>query len=152
MSRHHTLTLLLSTLVTGCPGGLGDSAPYTSARLDATVSPAPTCPSGVTAEALFASRCATSQCHDDSRSGALDLRASALSRVIGATSMACKSAPLADPKDPDGSLMYLKLFAEPPCGDRMPPQAPALSASEAECVRDWIARGGAPPDAGSADQ
>lgn len=152
MSRHHALTLLLSMLVTGCPGGLGDSAPYIAARLDATVSPAPMCPLGVSAEGLFASRCATSRCHDDSRAGGLDLRASALSRVIGATSTACKSSPLADPKDPDGSLMYMKLFAEPPCGDRMPQGAPALTAGEAECVRDWIERGGAAPDAGSADQ
>ncbi len=150
MTRLRPLALASAVFIAGCPGLLGDTQPYVAARLDATTPAPPMCPAGVSVEDLFARRCATSRCHDDARAGGLDLRAPGLAaRLIGAPSTGCAKSPLADPEDPDGSNLYLKLFSEPPCGDRMPLGAPALSASEAECVRDWIANSAAAPDAGS---
>ncbi len=151
MSRLRPLLLISAVFTAGCPGLLGDTAPYVAARLDATAPTTPMCPAGVSVEDLFARRCATSRCHDDARAGGLDLRAPGLAaRLIGAPSTGCAKSPLADPEDPDGSDLYLKLFSEPPCGDQMPLGAPALNASEAECVRDWISNGGAAPDGGAA--
>lgn len=147
MSRLRPLLLVSAALTAGCPGLLGDTAPYLAARLDATAPETPRCPPGVTVDDLFARRCATARCHDDARAGGLDLRAQGLAvRVLRAPSTTCAKMPLADPDDPDGSNLYLKLFASPPCGERMPLDAPALSASEAECVRDWIADAGATTD------
>ena len=47
---------------------------------------------------------------------------------------------LADPDDPEASLLYTKLAPNPPCGSQMPLAAPPLSDAEAACVLEWIAR------------
>ena len=44
--------------------------------------------------------------------------------------------PLADPTDPEGSELYIKIAGET-CGSRMPLGAP-LTASEIACVKEWI--------------
>ena len=153
MSARVALFALAASLVTGCAGLLGDPAPYIAARLDATAPSTPKCAAGVSVTAdLFAPRCATAGCHDPvSRAAGLDLASPGVAaRVIGGRSTRCAGLPLADPFDPDGSLLLLKLVAEPPCGDRMPLRGPALSAAEVECVRDWITLRGELPDASAA--
>jgi hypothetical protein len=44
------------------------------------------------------------------------------------------------PRDPEMSLLYLKLFEPPPCGDRMP-IAQLLTAEQIEQIRLWIEAG-----------
>jgi hypothetical protein len=46
-------------------------------------------------------------------------------------------AKLIDLVQPDKSLLYTKLMAQPPCGDRMPGGNP-LSDAEMACVLNWI--------------
>jgi hypothetical protein len=47
---------------------------------------------------------------------------------------------LADPTDPEGSVLYLKLGEMPPCGDRMPKDGTPLSDADMTCIRRWITR------------
>jgi hypothetical protein len=47
-------------------------------------------------------------------------------------------ATLADPEDPESSLLYTKLAPKPPCGSQMPLAREALSDAEAACVLEWI--------------
>lgn len=64
------------------------------------------------------------------------------------------SGKLADPSNPEGSLLYSKLQDTPQCGARMPFAAEPLSEAEITCVRDWISGLVPPPppevDAGPA--
>ncbi|MDH5675482.1 MAG: hypothetical protein OEZ06_25390 [Myxococcales bacterium] len=49
------------------------------------------------------------------------------------------------PGEPDGSLLYIKLLASPPCGDEMPPSpTPLLPEGEIEAIRQWILGGALP--------
>ena len=60
------------------------------------------------------------------------------SRVVGVVAKGC-SVMLADPADPEGSLIYQKLSPTPPCGAPMPLARPPLSRAEVACVLAWIA-------------
>lgn len=42
------------------------------------------------------------------------------------------------PGDADGSLLFQKLSASPPCGSPMPLGPQALSEAELGCISDWI--------------
>lgn len=57
------------------------------------------------------------------------------------TSMMCGGRELVTPGDPDNSLLYLKLTSHPPCGDQMPLSGLALTSSQLQMVRTWIANG-----------
>jgi hypothetical protein len=59
-------------------------------------------------------------------------------RVVGVAAKEC-SATLADPKNPDNSLIYTKLSPNPPCGAQMPLARAPVSADDIACVRAWIA-------------
>jgi hypothetical protein len=59
-------------------------------------------------------------------------------RVVGVSGLGC-AVPLADPANPAGSLIYLKLSPTPPCGSPMPLARPALSDEDVACVLAWIA-------------
>ena len=59
-------------------------------------------------------------------------------RVVGVPGIGC-TATLADPADPEASLLYRKLSPTPPCGSPMPLARPALSDEDAACVLAWIA-------------
>ncbi|HET8938401.1 MAG TPA: hypothetical protein VFN67_33385 [Polyangiales bacterium] len=49
------------------------------------------------------------------------------------------------PGDPENSLMYLKISARPPCGNKMPPGMFGTATPEQiELVRQWIMEGAAP--------
>ncbi len=94
-------------------------------------------------------------CHDrppnNLSNGMLDMgstRAAAYAALVGpsSTSALCGTrGRLVVPGSPSTSLLYLKLLAAPPCGDRMPQGGSALSATQVEMVRSWIAAG-APND------
>jgi hypothetical protein len=45
------------------------------------------------------------------------------------------------PKDPDMSLLYMKLTGRQPCGKKMPDTAKPLTADQIALVHDWIAAG-----------
>jgi hypothetical protein len=59
-------------------------------------------------------------------------------RVVGVPGIGC-TAILADPANPEASLIYQKLSPTPPCGSPMPLARPALSDEDAACVLAWIA-------------
>ena len=64
--------------------------------------------------------------------------------IVGTPSMSAKcGAPdtLVVPGDSSTSLLFLKLQATPPCGDRMPQGGSPLSAASLEMVRSWIDAG-----------
>jgi outer membrane protein assembly factor BamB len=98
---------------------------------------------------LIAPRCAGMVCHSASLGGRLSIPASATASTVrasivdhAATGSECSTSDmsLVVPGEPDMSLLYRKLTNEPPCGSRMPP-ASALTASELDRVRQWIANG-----------
>lgn len=60
------------------------------------------------------------------------------SRIVGVPGTGCPIT-LADPTNPEGSLMYQKLLSPPPCGAQMPLARPALSSDDVTCIRNWIA-------------
>ncbi len=124
----------------GCPGTLADKELY-EAALDAG-------PNGTDGDAgcgdvvarIFVPHCGGSGCHGaNAPQQDLDLvSAGVASRVVGIEAKAC-SVTLADPADPEGSLIYLKLSPTPPCGAPMPLARPPLSRADAACVLAWIA-------------
>ena len=59
-------------------------------------------------------------------------------RVVGVSGTGCLST-LADPANPEASLIYQKLSPTPPCGSPMPLARPALSDADVACVVAWIA-------------
>jgi hypothetical protein len=91
-------------------------------------------------------------CHDrppnNLSNGMLDMghdRATAYAALLGvaSTSAHCggHGAQLVVPGHPESSLLYQKLSAAPPCGDRMPQGATPLTDAQLEMVRSWIAAG-----------
>jgi hypothetical protein len=59
-------------------------------------------------------------------------------RVVGVPAKACLQK-LADPANPEQSLLYQKLAVKPACGAQMPLARPALSSTDVACVLGWIA-------------
>ena len=45
---------------------------------------------------------------------------------------------LVDPDNPEASILYLKLQANPDCGGVMPPGGPLISATDLNTILDWI--------------
>jgi hypothetical protein len=89
---------------------------------------------------LFEERCGGSICHSDGDSTAagLDLTSPDVEeRVSGALGTGCVGI-LADPANPESSLLYTKLLDAPTCGARMPLTGEPLSENEIACMRDWI--------------
>jgi hypothetical protein len=89
---------------------------------------------------LFEERCGGSICHGngDSTAAGLDLTSPNVEqRVSGAPGTACVGI-LADPADPEASLLYTKVVGMPTCGARMPLTGEPLTEDELSCMRDWI--------------
>jgi hypothetical protein len=89
---------------------------------------------------LFEQRCGNESCHGngDSMAAGLDLTSPDVEeRVSGAPGSACVGV-LADPADPEASLLYTKLLDTPTCGARMPVTGEPLTEDELTCMRDWI--------------
>jgi hypothetical protein len=133
------------SLLAGCPGTLADKELY-EAALDGATSRADGStggdagPCGDVVARIFAPSCGGSGCHGASAPQQdLDLVSPGLSsRVVGVTGKGC-AVTLADPADPEGSLIYQKLSPAPPCGSPMPLARPPLSRADAACVLAWIA-------------
>lgn len=89
---------------------------------------------------IFVPTCGGTGCHSvKAPQQGLDLVSpDVASRIVGETAKTCLSI-LADPANPEGSLMYQKLLPKPACGVQMPLARPPLSAADVACVRAWIA-------------
>ncbi len=142
-------------LLSGCPGKLDDKPSflaYAAEHGDAgagpdTISQAGTAGTGAGSSAcgdvptrIFIPSCAGNGCHNPAApQQGLDLASpDVASRVVGVSGKMCPVT-LADPTNPEGSLIYQKLAAKPPCGAQMPLARPPLSAADAACVLAWIA-------------
>jgi hypothetical protein len=128
----------------GCPGTLADKELY-EAALDGAVPKgadggADAGPCGDVVARIFVPTCGGTSCHGaQAPQQDLDLVSPGVaSRVVGVAAKGC-SVLLADPADPEGSLIYQKLSPTPPCGAPMPLARPPLSRADAACVLAWIA-------------
>lgn len=97
-------------------------------------------PCGDVVARIFEPSCGGTGCHGATAPQQdLDLVSPGVAaRVVGVPGIGC-SATLADPADPEASLLYQKLSPTPPCGSPMPLARPALSDEDAACVLAWIA-------------
>jgi hypothetical protein len=121
-------------LLAGCPGKLREPERFRDGGAADSGTNCPDVPTEV-----FAKKCAGSSCHSGATPASnLDLVSpDVASRVVGKTALACK-APLADPADPEASVIFIKISPGDMCGSRMPLGA-ALPDDEIACVKDWIA-------------
>jgi hypothetical protein len=145
--------------VAGCPGKLEDKQSFLS-YVPPDASPDSTAQAGSSSTAggsgvgggmngdacgdiidrVFAPSCGDTGCHGAvAPQQGLDLvSADVASRVVGVAGKVCVST-LADPANPEGSLLYKKLLPSPGCGAQMPLARPALSSADMACVLAWIA-------------
>jgi len=123
-----------AALLAGCPGKLRDPERFGDGGVDGGSSNCGDVPTEI-----FAAKCGTSSCH----SGAMPAQKLDLilpdvaARVVGVQATEC-IGPLADPNDPEGSVLYIKIAPGPTCGSRMP-FGTSLSDPEIACVKEWIA-------------
>lgn len=141
------------TLLVGCPGRLTDKEQFLAdaGDLDSGESDAGNGICGDVLTRIFIPSCGGTGCHGATApQQGLDLESPGVAaRVVGVIAKGCP-VNLADPKDPNGSLMYQKLSASPPCGAQMPLARPPLSDADAACVFNWIAaQGGSMAGAGT---
>jgi len=122
----------------GTTGG-DDAAPPAEAGSDAGME-SDAGPCGDVVERIFVPSCGGTGCHGATGPQQdLDLVSPGVAaRVVGVPGIGCSST-LADPANPESSLIYQKLSPTPPCGSPMPLARPALSDEEAACVLAWIA-------------
>ena len=132
--------------LTACPGTLADKELY-EAALDGGRGPsadgsvgADAGPCGDVVARIFVPTCGGTSCHgSNAPQQDLDLVSPGLaSRVVGVAGKGC-AVLLADPTDPESSLIYQKLSPTPPCGSPMPLARPPLSRADTACVLAWIA-------------
>lgn len=97
-------------------------------------------PCGDVVARIFVPSCGGTGCHGATGPQQdLDLVSPGVAgRVVGVLGIGC-SAVLADPANPEASLIYQKLSPTPPCGSPMPLARPALSDDDVACVLTWIA-------------
>lgn len=118
--------LFCSASMLGCPGTLADKECFLQER---------------DAHAILVASCTETTCHNaQDKALGLDLETAGIgSRLKGTPTLTCNSQALVVPGDPDGSILYSKLFDAPPCGSRMPLGQPALFDEDIEVIRVWIA-------------
>jgi len=117
-------------------GAPADAATETGVEADADSDPG-ACGDVVTR--IFVPSCGGTGCHDAvGPQQGLDLVSPGIAaRVVGVAGVGCASL-LADPANPEASLIYRKLMPTPPCGSPMPLARPALSDEDEACVLTWI--------------
>ncbi|APR86907.1 hypothetical protein A7982_12256 [Minicystis rosea] len=84
-------------------------------------------------------KCAGSGCHSppDAANG-LDLVSPDVgARLVDHLATGC-SGNLADPTDPTGSVLIMKVSDKPSCGERMPKDGTPLTDEEIKCLKVWI--------------
>jgi hypothetical protein len=112
----------------GCPGTLENPERF---KTDGGA-----CPDVPTV--TFANKCATDGCHvTPVLAGNLDLAAAGLEARVAGVQGSCNTDLLADPANPQDSLLYTKLDSAPPCGSKMP-LVGTLEESEKQCILEWI--------------
>ena len=134
------------SLLTGCPGKLDDIERFLvdSAALDdagnGSAVPDDTGACGDVIARIFVPSCGDTACHSATApQQGLDLASPGVAmRVVNVSGRVCMST-LADPKNPEASLLYTKLLPKPTCGAQMPLARPPLSSADAACVLAWIA-------------
>jgi hypothetical protein len=143
-------TALGVLLLTGCPGTLDDKQRFlvdggSAGRGSNDAAPpgepdAGLGPCGDVVARIFDPSCGGTGCHGGTGAQQnLDLVSPGVAaRVVGVSGVGCASI-LADPANPESSLIYQKLSPTPPCGSPMPLARPALSDEDAACVLAWIA-------------
>jgi len=97
-------------------------------------------PCGDVVARIFVPSCGGTGCHGATGPQQdLDLVSPGVAaRVVGVPGIGCTSI-LADPDNPEASLIYQKLSPTPPCGSPMPLARPALSDEDTACILTWIA-------------
>lgn len=122
----------------GKGGGDGDAAPPEAGADAGPGSDAGPCGDVITR--IFVPSCGGTGCHGATGPQQdLDLVSPGVAeRVVGVPGIGCTSI-LADPTNPEASLIYQKLSPTPPCGSPMPLARPALSDEDAACILTWIA-------------
>lgn len=132
------LAIGASIWLAGCPGTLADKELYEAALDGSRGGEAGSC--GDVVARIFVPNCGGTACHGaNAPQQDLDLVSPGVaSRVVGVAGKEC-AASLADPADPEGSLIYQKILPNPPCGGQMPLARPPLSRADAQCVLAWIA-------------
>jgi hypothetical protein len=143
-----------ASLIAGCPGKLDDKQrfldyvpPEAGPDAEATLEAGPGAGGGPSNGAcgdiidrVFAPSCGDTGCHGAvAPQQGLDLVSpDVASRVVGVSGKACVSV-LADPANPEASLLYKKLLPAPGCGAQMPLARPPISSEDVACVLAWIA-------------
>ena len=129
--------------VGGCPGSLDNKDEFLDAGFTAVVSTGADDNCGDVEATILAAKCGGTGCHGTkSPQNNLDLESPGVAaRVVGVPAIVCKGT-LANPSDPDNSVIYTKVLETTACGARMPLARPVLSAAETECLRLWIAKQG----------
>lgn len=126
--------------VSACPGKIDNPEAFLTG-----VGGAGACSLDVEAD-IFQAKCNNASCHNaDDRAAQLDLESAGIaSRVVGVT--ADCGGLLADPDNPEDSVLYTKLDSDPGCGTQMPLGGSELSDAEKSCILSWIAEqsGGSP--------
>jgi MYXO-CTERM domain-containing protein len=155
--------LLLAWGVTGCASELKDKERFLAAQAEgggegpseaaSDAAPAAACPD---VPQMLAAGCAGEGCHSrPAKAGALDLESPDISgRLLGVRASGGGGL-LIDPSYPEQSVLYTKLLASPPFGQRMPTGAPPYDTARLACVFAWVSTfardAGAQSDAGSPD-
>lgn len=128
----------LAVVVSGCNGDGGEGSGTTGegrcAELDVPQ--------------LFVDKCSTAACHEGSApAAALDLVAPGLeTRIVLQPATQCAGV-VADPSDPEGSVLVEKLRPNPSCGVVMPLGMEPLPEEDVQCVVEWVS-GLVPPGPG----
>jgi hypothetical protein len=88
---------------------------------------------------LFVDKCSTAACHEGTAPAAsLDLVAPGLeTRIVLQPATQCAGV-VADPSDPEGSVLVEKLRPNPSCGVLMPLGMEALPEEDVQCIVEWI--------------
>jgi len=151
-SSSTTTTVVSATTTITEPGATSTSTvvgapPATSSTTSTTPGPAPVSFSA-DVQPIFTANCALAGCHTGpSPEEGLDLRAGrSYARLVNVDSHECGQLKRVRPGRADASYLVFKLEGPPqPCfsGDRMPRNAPPLSASDRETIQTWIAQGAA---------
>jgi hypothetical protein len=153
VARRGALCVSLVAVLGGCPGTLDDEEKqqfeaWVGEHPGGGAAPtgdagAPSMPGDPCADVptrIFGATCGGTGCHSATAPQQdLDLVSPGVAaRVVGKPGKACLQT-LADPQNPDGSLLYVKLLPGPACGAQMPLARPPLSSADIACVRSWIA-------------
>lgn len=142
MNLPQTLALLIPTVIAACsaPDPGVDESDGAPATYEPTFS-------AVYREIIAARGCLLGLCHGEGGNAAglnLQPAEAAYQSLVGAPSVSsvCSHLGLREvsPGEPDRSLFYLKLLAQPPCGVSMPPDR-LLESARLEQVRQWIELG-----------